>query len=949
MCTSPLPLIRAGLTALAAVCLVSAPGCSESDNRSAPRSTVQPEPPIGATTFVSAARAHLGGSYRVEAPAATGGSATDQKTIEEGDIYRVLGPGLILNLNTYRGLQVLDVTTPATPRIRGTLRVSGTPVEAYVVDDRAVVLLNGWTAYGGGSLAGLFDPAHGGVVLLVDLADPDAPKLLAQQSVDGNILTSRLTRAGANVAVYVAAYGSGAWGWAVDGVPTGGVGVATTGPGATTSSAVAALGDARVVSFRVGTDALSEAGRITLPGGVSAVQGTPDALLVGRNDWTSGQSRVSVIDIADPTGVMQARGEALVAGAIRKQFQMDLHQDILRVVTHANNTNHIETFRVSTDGDPVALDHETFGAEQELYATLFLGEKAFFVTYFRQDPLHAFEITADGDATERSAFVVSGWNDFFTALAGGSRMIGVGVDDQANQRRLAVSLYDITDLTNPTPLLARDHIDLASSWSEATWDHRAFSVLEGAVDVVAPDGTTPETGLVLLPFEGWSAEGFEAGVKLFTFSGSTLTARGTMAHPSPVRRSFLVADATAANLSDIDLSLFDTTAPDAPVELGRLAVAPNFSDLFLVGGAIARVADEASYGWYTKPAGPAPESAIEVVAPDADPDTAVPMATIPIPAGAATFQANDRLVTAQMRWESAGESPGYRTTISAYDLSSPQSPVDLGTIETDQLAPTYTWYPQPALADACFDCGWNYLSGAFQATPSGDALVFVERRLTSAPAGTRETCVTAPSVQSGGGIVVPVGPGEVVPPSGGGGAGTVEPARGGSGSGDAGTIPAEGQAHLLGRVECVRENGGAPVCTGQIYQCQWYAQACVAVDPATVETTTTCATQPFTRQWERSVLHVLDLAGPVGPSRTSTGRQPALRAVLRPHRRAQRPGGTDAGPRGQRSGRPARHRGGHLVHARLRLRRQQRGVRDLAADRGRRRGHPRGPPPVRGT
>ena len=34
------------------------------------------------------------------------------RTVEEGDIYRVLDAGTILNLNTYRGLQIIDISDP---------------------------------------------------------------------------------------------------------------------------------------------------------------------------------------------------------------------------------------------------------------------------------------------------------------------------------------------------------------------------------------------------------------------------------------------------------------------------------------------------------------------------------------------------------------------------------------------------------------------------------------------------------------------------------------------------------------------------------------------------------------------------------------------------------------------------------------------------------------------
>jgi len=81
-------------------------------------------------------------------------------------------------------------------------------------------------------------------------------------------------------------------------------------------------------------------------------------------------------------------------------------------------------------------------------------------------------------------------------------LVGIGRNDANSMLKLSVSLYDAENLTDPAPLEARADIDLQGSYSEASWDDRAFSVIEDAVSVKASDGTT-ETGLILLPFQGW--------------------------------------------------------------------------------------------------------------------------------------------------------------------------------------------------------------------------------------------------------------------------------------------------------------------------------------------------------------------------------------------------------------------------------------------------------------
>src|SRR5262249_39652314 len=157
-----------------------------------------------------------------------------------------------------------------------------------------------------------------------------------------------------------------------------------------------------------------------------------------------------------------------VAGMVQSQFNMDLYQGVLRVVSTdpwGSGLNYVQTFDASDLTQPAALDSCEFGDGEQLYATLFVGHSAFFVTYQRTDPFHGFEIGADGACAERSEFVVSGSNDFFRAVDGATRLIGIGSNDEDGSRP-AVSLYDISRLDNPSPLLARAEVDAEGGWSE---------------------------------------------------------------------------------------------------------------------------------------------------------------------------------------------------------------------------------------------------------------------------------------------------------------------------------------------------------------------------------------------------------------------------------------------------------------------------------------------------
>lgn len=839
---SPLWLLSAAVLALSAC---PAPGPLPHDAGPGPDPVLPVDPPApGATSFLSADgysgqeanRDVAPGAPESDANADAGGDS-GERSVVEGDIYRVLGNGLLANLNAYRGLQLIDFSDPSAPAIVGRLPVTGTPVEMYVHEGIAYLLLNDWRGYGGSRFASQVSTWTGGIALAVDISDPAAPTILDRARIPGHVSKSRLVHGASSASLYVVTGGydqwqnaDGSWAW-----------------------------ESRTVvqSFDVSGGTLTEKTQLNLGGYVADIQATPQALLVARNDWSSGENltQVSVVDISDPAGTMVEGGQVAVAGYVSNQFNLDLYNGVLRVVSGSRwgsePTNHIETFDASDIHNLTRIDHKTFGDNEDLYATLFLGNKAFFVTYFRTDPFHAFEISDEGIATERSEFIVSGWNDFFRPVLGQERLIGIGVNDEQG-RTMAVSLYDITDLSNPRPLLKRAEVAADSSWSEASYDHRAFSVIENAVSVAAGDVT--ETGLILLPFSGWNDEWstYTSGVQIFTFSESTLTRRGLMNHGTQVRRSFLADSDVTANLSEAELSLFDATAPDAPAELGRLELAPNYTDVFpLDNGYAVRVKNSSEYywGWWGGNA-ELPPARAEIIRRTGDVDANPALATLEIPANASAHLVGHLFVTLEPVWieDAAGARNEGRAVI--YDLSDPTVPVETATLQDAGLL-AQSGYGYPGVAD-CFRCGGWYGYANVEAYALPDALVLPSRTWQQAEVGWERACYRSPD----------------------------EPSR----------CDASGTTctRYIGSETCTSLDGRPESCVGEIQECTYTESrgeqtgespdrdaeeasgevtvTCEPVDSATLRMQEQCYEGPRYRYWNRYELRVLHLQDPSAPT-----------------------------------------------------------------------------------
>jgi len=780
--------------------------------------------------------------------AGSGAGGGEDRSVEEGDIYRVLESKHIANLNSYRGLQIIDFDDVESPKIIGRLQISGSPVEMYVAGSRVFVLLNNWYGYCGNLYQMDVESLQGGVVISVDISDPTDPVLTDQVFIPGNIKTSRMTFGENANALYVIS--SHYDYWEVEGQSQWET-------------------RTHVASFDVTSGSLIEKESIDLGGYVQDIQATTEALLVSRQHWddySSYYSRISVVDISDPHGSMIEGGEVSVAGWVNNQFNMDLYKGILRIVSTdswgSTDTNHLQTFDARDIGNLTEIDHVTFGDNESLFATHFVGNKAFFVTYLRTDPFHAFYIDDDGQARQMSEFIISGWNDFFRPVLDDTRLVGIGMNDEEG-RTMAVSLYDITDLSNPDPLVSRSEVEASYSWSEASWDHRAFSIVENAVQVNNSEGTL-ETGLVLLPFTGWDDDynSYLAGVQIFTFSKDTLTRRGLMIHGTPVRRGFLAEANTTANLSDSELSFFDVSDPDQPGELGRVELAPNFTEVLIFGDYVARVKNSSDdyYGWWGSDID-LPPATIEVVPRSEHPDTSQVVAQIEIPSNAQVRQSGDLLValTTNYTYKESGDGE-YESQVRVYDFSNPRQPYLAGSLTTDRPLGGYGyhdwWYGSSGIGmEDCWDCGYGYGYSSPQDSVANieSGLVFLQRHTENEFLGNEEYCYTYATEYEDCDLV----------------ATTVDPEGAtDSSSSDDGLSSANSCWYYSGSITCRSLAGAEPNCSGEIQKCAESESSgweCQSIDEESIPTETNCYEYETYRYWQRFSLDVLDLRDPTEP------------------------------------------------------------------------------------
>ena len=147
---------------------------------------------------------------------------------------------------------------------------------------------------------------------------------------------------------------------------------------------------------------------------------------------------------------------------------------------------------------------------ERVYAARYVGNYLYLVTFRRVDPLFAIDLS-NPTKPEVVGFVkMPGYSEYLHPYMN-KYLIGVGysADNEGRVKEIKVSLYDVS---NPKDIKVISEINITKgwSWSEVTWDHKAFLINPGKGYLAIPvrayeSGVGPTGGLYVInisPQEG---------------------------------------------------------------------------------------------------------------------------------------------------------------------------------------------------------------------------------------------------------------------------------------------------------------------------------------------------------------------------------------------------------------------------------------------------------------
>ena len=638
-----------GLGVAVSLLIITLAGCREAKS---PSHGTPGHPETGDTQFVSALMNNgghdlAGAEDGTAAPNADSRDQGSARTIEEADVVRLDGNRLFI-LNAYRGLEIVDVTSPDAPQILGNLKVYGYPVEMYIDGTRAYIVVSNYFTYwrGLGDNGSTTDAEewHGSQIVIADIANPALPTVVSAVNIEGYISDTR--KVGDVLYVVSNRY---SW-WDCQGSD-----------------------DTVNLTFVASIDVydpnnIHEVERVSFPGSSNFINVTQQAIFVAQYFWNWMEndgtydygSTVTYVDISDAYGHIAKRGTFAMPGYLQDRYSMDWSEGSFRIVTYFwEGTGHSELRTFDTTNPDAIVEQGTLVIEDagQLMATRFAGARAYTIHLPRQsiDPLDVIDLTDPQHPQLMASLEIPGTVSHLEVRD--MRIIALGIDSLTwSDRNVSVKLFDVTNATAPV-LLSEVPVGVGQSWSQANWDPKALTILDDA-------------GLILVPFNSWSSTDstYDLGVALVSWVGDTLAARGVASTKGDVTRTRTLPERMLATSSNF-LEVFDISDLDAPRNTAAVELAWNVADFVTLGDyGVQLVGDY--WNWW----GDVPIRELRVV-PLGTPDTANVLARISIDAPyGRLFQSGALIYVASYNYTSSA------TTVQVFDFSDPLHPITRGEV-----------------------------------------------------------------------------------------------------------------------------------------------------------------------------------------------------------------------------------------------------------------------------
>ncbi|MDD2585616.1 MAG: beta-propeller domain-containing protein [Syntrophomonadaceae bacterium] len=187
-------------------------------------------------------------------------------------------------------------------------------------------------------------------------------------------------------------------------------------------------------------------------------------------------------------GQVYYTGKGAVPGTILNQFSMDEHQNYFRIATTSgdiwrNDRNTSQNNVYIMDKDlTITGKLENIAPGEKIYATRFMGDRAYMVTFRQVDPFFVIDLANPVKPQILGKLKIPGYSDYLHPYDA-NHIIGFGKDTiedkgwngepQAYDQGMKVALFDVTDVNNPVEMY-KTVIGTRGTNSELLQNHKAL-------------------------------------------------------------------------------------------------------------------------------------------------------------------------------------------------------------------------------------------------------------------------------------------------------------------------------------------------------------------------------------------------------------------------------------------------------------------------------------------
>ncbi len=311
--------------------------------------------------------------------------------------------------------------------------------------------------------------------------------------------------------------------------------------------AVSPLAMLTVASYDPGADELGATGLMS--DGWTVYASRENLYVAQSSRWWWGWdddtvSHIHKFELGGQEPAYVASGE--VQGWLYDQFAMSEYQGFLRVVSTdfrtwwgepededlADPANHVTVLEDDDAGLLEVVGHvDGIAPNEQIQSARMMGEKGYVVTFEQVDPLFVLDLSDPRDPKVTGELKIPGFSAYLHPL-GSTHLIGVGMAglDTGELTGLAINLFDVSDPTNP---ILQDAFEVSHdggwAWSEALWDHHAFTYHRDTLTIPAFTERWDDVT------QTW--EGFSGTISFHVVADAPITEVGRVDHRDLVAQS----------------------------------------------------------------------------------------------------------------------------------------------------------------------------------------------------------------------------------------------------------------------------------------------------------------------------------------------------------------------------------------------------------------------------